>query len=347
MLTKGFAVYPGLDNTAAENKNLIEKAAALGYRTMFVSLHIPETDSKRLEKEMWDLLQLAAQYRIEVIADIGPETRNLLGITYLRLDDGFTPAQVKQLLAVKGKRKIVLNASTVTETFLQSLQQEDIDFRRITALHNFYPRVNTGLDVNFFLRQNALFAKYGIRVGAFIPSQAGRRGPLYEGLPSIEETRIMSASLSARLLAMLGVKEIIFGDSMPSDAELTEVAAVMDDIMIFTLEGVIPQEALEKFLQGTFTTRPEGAKDLIRTVESRKLLKGQTIEPGVMGMRPAGTVTVDNKYFGRYQGELSIVQHLLPPEFRTTVVGHIPAEEVFLLQYLKPGTKFKFRTFGF
>jgi hypothetical protein len=32
MLIKGFAVYPGLDNAAEENLELIEKAAALGYR---------------------------------------------------------------------------------------------------------------------------------------------------------------------------------------------------------------------------------------------------------------------------------------------------------------------------
>ena len=347
MLIKGFAVYPGLDNAAEENLELIEKAAALGYRKIFVSLHIPETDKVRLNKEIREILQRAAKYHMEVVADIGPETKDLQGITSLRLDDGFSPEQVGKLLAADGKRKIVLNGSTITESFLQELKKAQIDFRRLTALHNFYPRANTGLEEKFFLQQNALLARYDIKVGAFIPSQSGPRGPLYEGLPTLETTRTQTASLGARFLAALGVEEIYFGDSLPAEEELADVAVVQDGIIVLTLATCTRSEKIREFLQGTFTTRPEEARDLIRTIESRGRFKGHTIEPAVMGMRPAGTVTIDNKYFGRYQGELSIAKHLLPPEYRTTVVGHIPAAEIFLLHYLKPGTKFKFRTFTF
>jgi hypothetical protein len=90
---------------------------------------------------------------MEVVADIGPETKDLQGITSLRLDDGFSPEQVKQLLAANGKRKIVLNGSTSDgDLFAGVKSSTDIDFRRLTALHNFYPRANTGLDVKFFLQ---------------------------------------------------------------------------------------------------------------------------------------------------------------------------------------------------
>ncbi len=346
-MAKGIALYPGLDNSAEENIKLIENAAALGYRKLFVSLHIPETNKEQLEKEMAGLLRQAVKYRMEVVADIGPDTQDMQGITSLRLDDGFSPEQVGKLLSSNGKRKIVLNASTVTEEFLQELQKSGVDFRRITALHNFYPRENTGLSTGFFEGQNFLLSKYGIKAGAFIASQAGPRGPLYAGLPTLERTREMVSGLAARYLAVLGAEDIYFGDGRPSDQELREVAAVQDGRVVLTLLGVTRQTRLREFLQNTFMVRPEGAADLIRTRESRVLLKGQTIEPSVMQMRPAGTVTIDNKYFGRYQGELSIVRRLLPPEFRTTVVGHIPREELFLLQFLKPGSKFKFRTFAF
>ena len=340
MITKGIAVYPGLGPSAEDNLKLIEKAAALGCRKLFVSLHIPEADKDRLNKEIQAVLQLATKSHMEVVADIGPETKDLQGITSLRLDDGFSPDAVGTMLAEDGKRKIVLNASTITENFLWDLAKADVDFRRVTALHNFYPHVGTGLSEEFFLSQNALLAKYGVATGAFLASSQGPRGPLFEGLPTLENTRTMSPHLAARYLAALGVQEIIFGDNCPSEPELQAVAGVQDDAIVLTLTGVTTDPALRQFLTGTFITRPEEADGLIRTIESRGRLKGRTIEPTVMQMRPAGTVTIDNKYFGRYQGELSITTRLLPPEFRTTVVGYIPAEELFLVKHLKPGKKF-------
>lgn len=349
MIIKGISVYPGLDNTLEENIKLIEKAGTLGYRKLFVSLHIPETNKELLEKEIQKIIQCATKCKMDVIADISAETKKLPGITSFRLDEGFSPKEVGELLAEDGKRKIVLNGSTVTEKFLQELEKAGIDFRRITALHNFYPHIDTGLSESFFMKQNALLVQYGILAGAFIASQQGPRGPLYEGLPSLEKTRKMAPDLAARYLAALGVTEIIIGDSMPGEDELKEVAAVQDGIIILGLSHVTENPVLKKFLRGTFTVRPEEGIELLRTVESRGLLKGHIIEPTVMQMRPAGTVTIDNQFFGRYQGELAIAKEHLPPEFRTTVVGHIQEEEVFLLKYLKSGSKFAFksRTFGF
>ena len=349
MIIKGISVYPGLDNTLEENLNLIEKAGTLGYRKLFVSLHIPETNKEILEKEIQKIIQLATKCKMEVIADISAETKKLPGITSFRLDEGFSPKEVGILLAEDGKRKIVLNASTVTDKFLQELGKAKVDFRRITALHNFYPHRETGLDEAFFLQQNTLLAQYGILTGAFIVSQQGPRGPLYEGLPSLEKTRKMAPDLAARYLAVLGVAEIIIGDSMPAEEELKDVAAVQDGIVVLGLTDITGNPVLRDFLKGTFTIRPEKGKELLRTVESRGVLKGQIIKPTVMQMRPAGTVTIDNNLFGRYQGELTITKEHLPPEFRTTVVGHLPEEEVFLLKHLQPGTKFHFksRTFGF
>ena len=45
-MINGISLYPGLDNSAEENLQLLEKAAELGIKCVFTSLHIPETDVK-------------------------------------------------------------------------------------------------------------------------------------------------------------------------------------------------------------------------------------------------------------------------------------------------------------
>ena len=46
-MQNGISIYPGLDNTLEENLALIERAASLGLRRLFTSLHIPETEIGR------------------------------------------------------------------------------------------------------------------------------------------------------------------------------------------------------------------------------------------------------------------------------------------------------------
>ena len=58
--------------------------------------------------------------------------------------------------------------------------------------------------------------------------------------------------------------------------------------------------------------------------------------------RPKGSVTIDNSSYGRYQGELQIVLQDLPADPRVNVVAHIEPTELFLLDYLEPGSSFAF-----
>ena len=56
------------------------------------------------------------------------------------------------------------------------------------------------------------------------PARAGA-GPLFEGLPTLEDHRRLDVSLTARHLAALGVQSAFIGDAQPSDAELEALAA--------------------------------------------------------------------------------------------------------------------------
>ena len=58
-----------------------------------------------------------------------------------------------------------------------------MDLGRVSALHNFYPHPHTGLSEEYLLRQNRLFHRYGIPVGAFAASQSGKRARLGKDFP--------------------------------------------------------------------------------------------------------------------------------------------------------------------
>ena len=76
----GISVYPGLDNTLEENVALIRRAARLGVTRLFTSLHIPEHNKSVFADELRAILDTARDARLELIADVTPESADILGI---------------------------------------------------------------------------------------------------------------------------------------------------------------------------------------------------------------------------------------------------------------------------
>src|SRR5699024_12574586 len=88
--------------------------------------------------------------------------------------------------------KMSLNASTLTEDFLQDLIDKGLVTEHTEAAHNFYPRPETGLSREYFIQKNKLLKSYQIGISAFIPGDGVKRQPLYQGLPTLEEHRDVS-----------------------------------------------------------------------------------------------------------------------------------------------------------
>ena len=53
-------------------------------------------------------------------------------------------------------------------------------------------------------------------------------------------------------------------------------------------------------------------------------------------------MTIDNSNYGRYAGEVQIIDAELPADSRVNVAAHIVDEEFFLTRYIKPRQKFSF-----
>lgn len=353
-MDNGISLYPGLDNSLAENLQLLEMAANCGIRRVFTSLHIPETDTAVLKKELGVLLRAAREYDMEIISDISPRTLEMLdmkefrleafrqlGITTLRLDYGYEAKQIAALSHNEVGIRLQLNASTITEQILADLRAADTDFSHIDALHNFYPRKGTGLSETALCRKNALLKAAGIRVGAFVPSHGRQRGPLFEGLPTLEAHRCWQTGRAARHLVALGVDSVFLSDSLPLQEELQFLGRLPENEVVLEAHLLTDDKVQRDLLQRTFTAREDEARDAIRAQESRGLLQG-TVEPENNKERRRGAVTIDNKDYLRYMGELQIVKKSQPADKRVNVAAQISECELFMLKYITAGRKFSF-----
>ena len=342
-LHKGISLYPGLGMPLDDMLQRLDEAAGLGVDRLFLSFHIPETDPAAFDRQVAPLLSRARELGLATVGDLVPGKPVPADLTSLRLDDGFAPEAVAALQRDYPDRTLVLNASAVTEDQLEALQKAGVDFAKVEALHNFYPHPHTGISVPYFLKQNALLRRVGIPVGAFVASQAGKRGPLHEGLPTLEQDRHRSVSIGARQLAALGAGTLFIGDDGPSREELQALCRLEEGVLELTLEVFQWRPYHDILATHVYETRPEEAEEVIRTANSRALWKDVNIPEIPFRRCHPGDVTLDNDRYGRYAGELEICKTELPADKRVDVLGRIPAEEQFLLQYLTGGKKFRFR----
>ena len=359
-MENGISIYPGLDNSLEENLDLIKKANSQGITRLFTSLHIPETNTERLKSEIIETFKVAHDCNMEIISDISPTTKDLLdikefkastfkmlGITTLRLDYGFGMEKIAALSQRSYGLRLQLNASTMTGNILSALVELKTNFDYIDALHNFYPRVGTGLSEETLVRKTAMLHKMGIRVGAFVPSQEGRkRSPLGNGLPTLEDHRTEPVEIAARHLVALGIDSVFLGDSLPTDQEIADLAALKGDQVTISAKLLTHDRTTEKLLRRTYTARIDEARDAVRAQESRPALQafgGSLFPDGKTAPRLRGAVTLDNEEYGRYMGELQIMKVDLPGDSRVNVVAQIDDEEMGMLQYITPGRKFSLR----
>ena len=191
----GISVY--LSSPLQDIERTIEHGAAAGARYAFTSLHIPEDGGAAYADKARQVLSLLSARGIALIADVGPRTCDLLGfermedlrdlgLEYLRLDYGFSARRVAEL---SGVFRIVVNASTVSPDEIASWREAGADVTRFAACHNFYPKPYTGLALEDIARTNLRLAALGFEIMAFVPGDANVRGPVFEGLPTVEAQR--------------------------------------------------------------------------------------------------------------------------------------------------------------
>ncbi|MED4690618.1 MupG family TIM beta-alpha barrel fold protein [Peribacillus frigoritolerans] len=312
-------------------------AANLGVKRAFTSLHIPE--EKGLVKRMIRLLKLAEDYGMEIHADVSLNTLDHLGINKftdlwplgikgIRLDDGFDKEMVISLSKVFS---LSLNASTLNEDELLAVLGGGVVPESLIAWHNFYPRPETGLEEEFFHEQNRMFKKYGIPIFAFIPGAGSKRGPLHEGLPTLEKHRLMNP-YAAGIELIQHVEGVYVGDQGTEDNLLENLTAYKNlNILTIRVESRLLQS-------GQYKLRPDVSQDVFRLQNTRVTAN---VEPSNTAARSLGSITMDNDAYGRYRGEVQICKRDLGANHRVNVIGRVIEDDIPLLSLLKPGQTIK------
>lgn len=355
-MSKGISVFVGMSYSLEENKQFIIKAKELGYSGVFTSLHIPEANYEKAIEEFKELASLCSRLNMNIIADISPraftylgaDMNNLkvlkdMGIYGVRVDFGFTPEEIASFTRNPYGLKVEINASTVSSKFFSELHKFNPDYTMLQACHNYYPRLNTGISLETFKKKNEMLKKYGMKVSAFIPSLINKRGPIFEGLPTLEIHRFLEPQASAKELFALGMDAVFFGDSIPTDRELRTVGGLSEDIIELRIE-TFEACSIEKgiIFNPCHENRPDAAEDVIRSTNSRETLKKEDIiNPYNNIERKVGYITIDNKDYLRYCGELQICKKILPMDKRVNVVGRVIEEDLFLMKYIEDETKFR------
>ena len=352
----GFSAYFGLDNTKEENINLLKDAHRIGFKRVFTSLHIPEANYEVLKSEIHEFLQVARQYDMDIISDISPNTFKFLdledmdlkglknrGIKTIRIDFGYDEESIAKMANNDYGIKIQLNASTVTIDILEKLDKYNTNYNNIDALHNFYPRIGTGISEECMIEKNNLLKARNIKIGAFVQSNHKKRSPLKDGLPTLEDHRNMNVREASNHLFAIGNDDVFIGDSLPSKKELEDLASLKSDVVELRINLHVRDNVCERLLKETYTSRSDEARDAIRASESRLILNKDIIKPINTVDKAYGDITIDNVDYGRYMGELQILKNNQASDTRVNKVASVIKEDIYLLKYIKNQKKFCFK----
>ena len=342
MANLGYSLY--LSTFAAQCPAL--RGSANTGAPVFLSLHISEEFDDSFCSRAQEACHALADMGYRIIADVSVKTvdqfdcadltelAEKLRLWALRIDYGFSREEIE---AMAEKMPIVLNAST---TSLEDARAIAAKGKSVMAMHNFYPRPETGLDSDYLRETTEKLQRSGLKVLAFIPGDMQKRGPVFEGLPTLEDHRTAIPSAAFADLALnYGMDEIFVGDPGISQKEIHRIHR-------FCQEGIlsIPCELDENWshlYDQVFTCRPDSPKKLVRFQESRVYsCQGQTVEPRNCAVRSVGAITIDNLRYGRYSGEIMLVRCDLPADDRVNVIGHVPENAHLLLPLIVRGGKF-------
>lgn len=346
----GVSIYLAKERVKKQEEWL-KVAKENGFSSIFTSLHIPEDDPGTYKELIQILGKQALENNMELMVDVSPKSLHHLGMTYenvedlldwgitgLRMDYGIAP---KEIARVSHKMKVALNASTITDSFWKELIIENIKVENVEAWHNFYPRPETGLAKSFLQQQNQYLHECGIKTMAFIPGDGEKRGPLYEGLPTLEKHRNMRPlEAYLELVQDCGVDKVLIGDISGSVESVQEIASASRGIIPLRYKSFITDKEVLKIVERVHTNRLDPARDVIRSVESREEHK-VILQPMHTITRKKGSITIDNELYGRYAGEMQVAIHDLPADEKVNVVGMVVEEDISLLPYVGAGKMFQ------
>lgn len=351
----GISVYPG-HASLSDNLAYIDLAGQYGFKRIFTCLI--SADTSNIE-EFKQVSSQAKAYGMEVIADVSPEVFEKLGVSIhdlkafsdlgldgIRLDLGFSGNEESIMSCNPYDLKIELNMSNGTRYLENILSYQPVN-ANIYGCHNFYPHRYTGLDYDHFIKCSEQFKSQGINTAAFVNSSHAHFGPwpVDEGLCTLEEHRDLNIVTQAKALFNTGlIDDVIVANCFASEAELKALSEMNKEIIELTVELFDGISDIEKtiVLDEPHFNRGDVSSYMIRSTQSRVKYKNEEFLPKHTEDISKGDILIDSSLYKRYAGELQLAIQPMKNSGKTSRVGRVIDEELYLIDTIKPWQKFKF-----
>lgn len=359
----GISIYPEKSNKK-DIISYIDKTSELGCSRIFSSLLALDKGKEEIIKDFKEINFYAKSKGFEIIVDISPKIFEKLNISYddltffkdigadgLRLDVGFTGNEESIMTFNEDDLKIEINMSNNVHT-IDTIIDYKPNIYNLYGCHNFYPHKYSGLSVDFFNECTKRFKKYGINTAAFVTSQnkdTFGAWPVTDGLPTLEIHRNMPLDVQIKHLIALGnIDDILISNCYPSDSELNRLKGLSLNLLTFDIETIkdLPNVEEDILFKTLHFNRGDVSSNLIRSTQSRVKYKDHKFNLfNAPDKIKRGDIIIESSLYGHYAGELQIALKDMVNSGKSNVVGKVRDEELFLLDYIKPWQKFRFRRF--
>lgn len=355
----GISIYPE-KSTLEKDLLYLEKAGALGYSRLFLSLLEINGSQEDIIKQFQTLILRAKELGFEVVLDINPSLFGQLNISYhdlsffhklgadaIRLDLGFSGVEEAAMSHNPFDIKIDINMSHGT-CAIDNIMSREPRQGYIIGSHNFYLHRYTGLEWDFFLKTSKKFKSYCIPTTAFISSQVGDFGPwpMQEGICTLEHHRDLPIETQAAQLMYSGLIDcVVIANAYASDDELKKVAQVAKTRCIpirVSFYDTVSDLERSIVLDSMHIYRGEKNPYLIRTKsDQRKRYKDKTVAGHNQQEINYADITINNDLYLQYKGELQIAKQARPADIKVNKVAKIIPEDHTLLETLRPWQTFR------
>lgn len=367
-MIKCVAIYPHhIDDTYKDKvSETVSLAFKHGFNEIFTTLHLPEYSLDEQFSCFEIIAEETRKYNLDLMVDIGGNfIKQLLNdedklnkikeskLDFIRLDYGYNLEQVKKLYNLLKVRGFVINASMYTKKQIDEtiVAFKDIDPNiEIRAFHNFYVRKESGLDDLFATKQDSYFEEYNIPIYYCIPTHSNPRGPVFEGLCTIEKHRYLPLKdIITDLVVNHDLKAFLMADEWLNEEEFNEVETVLNKlenkdnkILVEFFETASNSE--KDIVLGKHIFRYDSPLSNIRSRSSRQMAEfASSIDPSNTIERKAGYITVDNSLYKRYSGEMQVILKDMDKDERVNVVAKlVNNDDVYKLLQFKNNKEFIF-----
>ncbi len=358
----GLSLYPD-HSDYEEDREYLKKGYDLGFSRIFMSMLEVSEGKQAVANKFKKVIAYGKSLNYEVILDIAPSVFDQLEISYddlsffselgadgLRLDVGFDGN--KEALLTYNSQNLIIELNMSNDVaYLDNILTYKANKPFLYGCHNFYPQAGSALPLDFFVKCSQRFRKEGLKTAAFVSSQVGSLGPwdINDGLPTLEMHRYLPIEVQVKHMFATGlVDDVIIGNAYASDEELKKVSEVNRYQLELEVELNKDNSEVENeiVLDNQHFRRGDITENMVRSTVVRKKygLKDNPAHDHSNEYN-LGDVVVGNDDFGKYKNELQVILKN-QKDSRKNLVGRIVEQEQFLIDYIQPWTKFKFKKKG-